>query len=111
MTADEFRQLALELPGVVEQSHMGHPDFRLGGRIFATLGYPDTSCGMVKLTLDQQGAWIAAEPEVFSRVKGAWGKGGATLVHLRAAKKMDVRKALKDAWRNLDSPPKRPRAR
>ena len=85
----------------------GHPDFRLGGRIFATLGYPDTDSGMVKLTSEHQAAWIDAEPDVFSKVKGAWGKGGATHVNLRAAKKADMRKALKDAWGNLDSPPKR----
>ena len=59
MTADDFRRLALELPGASEMSHMGHPDFRLGGKIFATLGYPDASWGMVKLTPEQQAAWIA----------------------------------------------------
>ena len=54
MTADRFRRLALEISGAIESSHMNHPDFRIGGRIFASLGYPDDEHGMVKLTPEQQ---------------------------------------------------------
>ena len=71
MTADAFRRLALSLPEAIESSHMGHPDFRVGGKIFATLAAPDPSYAMVKLLPDQQEAFVSAEPEVFVPVKGA----------------------------------------
>ena len=77
MTADEFRELALEIPGVVEQSHMNHPDFRLHGRIFASLGAPDEDWGMVKLTPDQQGMFIRKAPKMFKPASGAAARGGA----------------------------------
>ena len=70
MTADEFRNLALSLPEAVESAHMGHPDFRVGGKIFATLGAPDEDWGMVKLTPEQQKQFIREEPEIFVPVKG-----------------------------------------
>ena len=89
--------------------HPGHPDFRLGGRIFATMGYPDAGWAALKLTPDQQARWIDAEPDVFVPMKGAWGKQGC-LVNLRAAKTAAVRRALTAAWRNLDDPPKKRRS-
>jgi hypothetical protein len=101
MTPDSFRRLALSFPDAEERSHMGHPDFRVCGKIFATLGYPDGGWGMVKLTPGQQEAAMAAEPDVFVPVKGAWGRGGATTVHLRAAKVATVRTAMAAAWRNV----------
>jgi len=79
---------------------MGHPDFRVGGKIFATLGYPDNGWGMVKLSPLEQMLFVQAEPDVFQPVKGAWGKQGATVVRLRAVKKSGLRKALVAAWRN-----------
>ncbi len=100
MTADEFRALALGLPEAAEDEHMGHPDFRVRGKIFATLGYTDVERGMVKLTVEQQAAFARAEPDVFQPVKGGWGRRGATRVLLRKAKKLTVRKALTAAWRN-----------
>lgn len=100
MTAAEFRRLALSFPETVESAHMGHPDFRVGGKIFATLGYPSAGWAMVKLMPDQQPDFVHAEPEVFVAVKGAWGRRGATNVRLKAAKKADLRKALEAAWRN-----------
>ena len=100
MTIDGFRRLALKMPEACEVGHMGHPDFRVGGRIFATLGYPDEGWGMVKLTPEQQEAFVAAEPAVFAPVKGGWGRRGATQVRLRAAKAQSVRTALAAAWRN-----------
>jgi hypothetical protein len=87
------------MPEAVEAEHMGHPDFRVGGRIFATLGYPGAGWGMVKLTLDQQEAMVSAS-RAFTPVKGGWGRRGATNVLLRDVKAGELRTALMAAWRN-----------
>jgi hypothetical protein len=79
---------------------MGHPDFRVRGKIFATLGAPDESSGMVKLTPDLQAMFVRTEPSVFRPVQGAWGRRGATYVHLPAASEPSIRQALAAAWRN-----------
>jgi hypothetical protein len=100
MTAKDFRQLALALPETEERAHMNHPDFRVGGKVFATLGYPDKSSGMVKLSPEDQHHFSKEYPDVFTPVKGAWGLRGATCVHLKAAKKEALSKALQAAWRN-----------
>jgi len=100
MTADEFRALALSLPEAVESSHMDHPDFRVRNKIFATLGYPDSGHGMVKLTPNQQKLVLREAPDAFVLIKGGWGKRGATQLILRNAKKAMVRKALAAAWAN-----------
>ena len=100
MTVNQFRKLALGLPEVVEAAHMGHPDFRVGGKVFATLGYPDKGWGMVRLTPDQQEMFTGLKPEVFAPVKGGWGLRGATLVNLKAAPAGLVRDALAAAWDN-----------
>ena len=100
MTAEEFRKMALSLPETAEAAHMGHPDFRVGGKIFATLSPPGQGWAMVKLTSEQQESFVQAEPEVFMPFNGAWGRGGATKVQLRAAKKNTIRTALVFAWRN-----------
>ena len=100
MSADEFRRLALRLPEAAEASHMDHPDFRVRGKIFATLGYPADGWGMVKLTPTDQQLLVLAEPDVFVPAKGAWGRRGATTVLLRSAKKSTVAQALATAWRN-----------
>lgn len=99
MTANEFRSLALSLPEVSENEHMGHPDFRVGGKIFATLG-PDEAWGMVKLTPEQQAVFVRTEGKVFQPLNGAWGRRGCTYVHLEAATEPSVRQALTAAWRN-----------
>ena len=99
MTAAEFRRLALGFPEASENSHMNHPDFRVRGKIFATLG-PGETWGMVKLTPEQQAWFMRAEPAVFEPARGAWGRRGATIVQLRTAKKVTVRRALIAAWRN-----------
>jgi hypothetical protein len=99
MTAEDFRNLALSLPEASEEAHMGHPDFRVRGKIFATLG-PNEAWGMVKLTPEQQALFVRTEPEVFEPVKGGWGRKGATYVHLEAAIEPAVRQALVTAWRN-----------
>jgi hypothetical protein len=98
MTAAGFRKLALSLPETAEVGHMGHPDFRVGGKVFATLGYPDAGFAMVKLPPDVQAAFVGAQPRTFAPVKGAWGKAGATQVFLREARVPDVRDALRAAW-------------
>lgn len=107
MTAAEFRRLALNLPDTEEREHMNHPDFRTGGKIFATLAYPDKNWGMVKLTPEQQEVFIADEPEAYVPVKGAWGKQGCTSVKLKAANKASVERALKAAWSNITSKPRK----
>jgi len=100
MTAEEFRKMALSLPETAEAAHMGHPDFRVGGKIFATLSPPGEGWAMVKLTPEQQESFVQSEPKVFAAFNGAWGRGGATKVHLRAAKKNTIGTALVFAWRN-----------
>lgn len=80
---------------------MDHPDFRVGGKIFATLGHPAAGWGMVKLTLSQQTLFALADPDVFVPVAGGWGRRGATSVRLRGAKADTVRRALEAAWRNV----------
>src|SRR5438128_5689332 len=99
MTADEFRSLALSFPEASEAAHMNHPDFRVRGKIFATLG-PDEDWGMVKLTADEQASFIRIEPNVFHPASGAWGHKGCTIVRLGDAQELTVRQALIAAWRN-----------
>jgi len=103
VTPDTFRRLALALPETHESSHVGHPDFRVGKRVFATLGYPDATFGMVRLTPAQQSGFTATHPAVFSPVKGGWGRGGSTSVKLRAATRDVLQPALAAAWRNAAS--------
>jgi hypothetical protein len=100
MTASEFRRLALSLPEAIEAAHMGHPDFRVAGKIFATLGYPRTRFGVVMLTPEQQELFVRTEPKTFAPVPGGWGKQGSTHVLLRTARKTAVREALNVAWQN-----------
>ena len=94
MTSNEFRKMALGLPEVVESSHMEHPDFRVGGKIFATLGFPDAGWAMVKLTPDEQELFVQIEPGSFQPVKGGWGRQGATNVRLQSATRSTVRVLL-----------------
>lgn len=94
LTPDDFRGIALALPGVTEGSHMGHADFRANGRIFATLGSPDAAYGMVKLAPEQQEMLAAAEPATFLPAAGAWGRQGSTLVRLEAADAPTIRSAM-----------------
>jgi hypothetical protein len=100
MTSDGFRRLALSLPEAVESAHMGHPDFRVGGKIFATLGSPDTGHGMVKLEPEQQEMFMRVDPDLFTPAKGGWGRAGSTLVVLKRARVATLRDAMVAAWRN-----------
>jgi hypothetical protein len=130
VTEAEFRKIALSLPETFEKSHVGHPDFRVrfaganftaggrkhskstqetgdsvsgkpkGGKIFATLGYPDERFAVLILTPDQQGELIGRYPEMFEPVKNKWGKRGSTQVVLKAARPNLVESAMKLAWNN-----------
>jgi len=100
MTAGEFRKLALSFPETKERQHMRHPDFRVAGKIFATLAYPDKNWGTVKLTPEQQEEFVRAEPKAFVAVKGEWGRKGATSVRLREVGRDSGRRALAAAWCN-----------
>ena len=100
MNADDFRRIALKMEGTVEGAHIGHPDFRGNGRIFATIS-PDGKSGMVKLTPDQQQGYLDEYSGVFTPASGAWGQAGATMVLLRSADKAVVRGAVQLAWQNV----------
>lgn len=107
MTTSGFRQEALAILTAVESAHMGHPDFRVRGKIFATLGFPDAEWGMVKLTPGQQREFIEKSPKAFSPSRGAWGQKGYTQVLLAAVTKPLLRAALSSAAGNIEE--KRPR--
>jgi hypothetical protein len=107
VTAAQFRRLALALEGVVEGEHMNHPDFRVGGRIFATL-QPGLKKGMVSLSPEEQARFMDDAPKTFEPAAGAWGRGGSTLVNLAAADQEVVGEALTLAWqRRLALPAQR----
>src|SRR5678809_789956 len=98
MTATEFRRLALSMPEAIESAHMNHPDFRVGGKIFATLS-PGEEYGVVMLSPEEQKGFVAMAPKTFAPVKGAWGRNGSTRVELSASKLVPLRKAMAAAWR------------
>ena len=99
VTAQRFRRIALALDGAVEGAHMGHPDFRVDKRIFASL-HGDNECGMVKLTPDQQATFIEDHPKAFRPEAGAWGRSGCTGVILNSIDEDTLGEALTLAWRN-----------
>ena len=92
--------MALSLPEAEESAHMGHPDFRVRGKIFATL-WPDRDRAVVKLEPDHQAMLIDAEPAIFAPAAGAWGRKGWTNVNLAAADEATFRSAVTAAWRNV----------
>ena len=100
MTADDFRQLALDMPEALEREHMGHPDFRVDNRIFASLHHDD-EFGMVTLTPEQQAFFIEDHPISFAPEAGAWGRQGCTRVILKNAAEDAVGEALTLAWQNI----------
>jgi YjbR len=99
MTVAEFRALALKLQDAVEGAHMGHPDFRVNGRVFASL-YPNGTDGMVKLTPEQQEDFVAADAQAFEPANGAWGRQGCTTVHLGLVDEDRLGEAMTLAWQN-----------
>ena len=98
MTAADFRSLALQLPGTAEGSHFGVADFRVSGKIFATLAYEKEGFGVLMLTPEQQLGMVADAPGVFSPVPNAWGAKGATRVQLAAVPSDILESALRTAW-------------
>jgi hypothetical protein len=99
MNAVDFRRIALSLEGAEENSHMGAPDFRVGGRIFATLASEAKGYGNLMLTPEQQALFVEEEPEVFLPVAGGWGRNGATHIRLEKANEDILAGALHAAWK------------
>lgn len=97
--SDDFRRIALALDGAVEGAHMGHPDFRVKNRIFATLHH-DRQFGMVNLTPDQQATFIRDHARAFAPESGAWGRAGCTSVRLEAIDEDTLGEAITLAWQN-----------
>lgn len=104
MTADDFREVALDMQGAVEGAHMGHPDFRANGRIFASLHTGETT-GMVKLTPGEQQELMRLRPKMFVPSSGAWGRQGCTNVVLAAADARTLRQAMTLAWEGVMAKP------
>jgi hypothetical protein len=100
MTPEQFRRLALSMPGAVEGEHHGHPDFRANGRIFATL-LPDGERGMVRLSPQQQREIVQAHVGGFVPANGAWGRAGCTYVRLEAASVDALRPWMTLAWQEV----------
>ena len=103
MLPDEFRALALLLPEARQGAHMGHPDFRVGDKVFATL-WVEEERAVVKLTPEEQEMRVEAEPGIFKPIAGSWGRRGWTNIDLAEADEEAVRGALLAAWRNVAPP-------
>ena len=99
LTPEKFRSIALGMDDAIENAHMGHPDFRANGRIFATL-HPGNESGMVKLTPEQQQDFLRAGQDAFVPASGAWGRQGCTTVKLAAVDEEMLGEAITLAWRN-----------
>lgn len=99
MNAADFRRIALSLDGAQEGSHMGSPDFRVGGRIFATLASQKQGYGNLMLTPEQQAEFVGEQPDIFVPIAGGWGKMGATHVRLAKANEDLLAGALCTAWK------------
>jgi hypothetical protein len=99
MTPSDFRRIALSMEGAQEGSHMGAADFRVGGRIFATLAAVSQGYGNLMLTPEQQAEFVAERPGIFVAIAGGWGRGGATHVVLASADEDLLAGALRTAWK------------
>lgn len=104
LTADDFREIVLSLNGASEGAHMGHPDFRANGRVFASL-HANEESGTMKLSPEEQAALVHEHPRAFAPAAGAWGRQGWTVVQLDAATEAPVRGALIMAWQSINSLP------
>jgi hypothetical protein len=98
MTAAQFREIALSFPEAVEAAHMGHPDFRVAGRIFATLGYQNEGRGVLLLSPEEQQEMISQHPKMFEPVPGGWGRRGSTRVLLAPVTRLILEAAMRKAW-------------
>ena len=98
-TEKDFRRIALGMKDAIEGAHMGHPDFRVNGRIFATLHH-DRLWGMVKLRPEQQETFVRQDPATFVPESGAWGRQGCTAVRLKSVDEETLGEALTLAWQN-----------
>jgi hypothetical protein len=98
MNVEDFRRIAMSMPGAEESSHMGQPDFRVGGRIFATLAAQNLGCGNLMLTPEQQAEFVAEMPDVFVPIAGGWGRNGATHVRLANVTEDVLTGAMRTAW-------------
>jgi hypothetical protein len=105
MAEAAFRQMALQFPETAEGSHFGNADFRVAGKIFATLSMEKEGFGVLLLTPEQQAGMIADAPEIFSPVPGGWGRKGATCIRLSKVPRDVLESALRTAW--LGKAPKR----
>jgi hypothetical protein len=104
MNAETFRRIALTLNGAIESAHMGHPDFRANGKIFATIHH-DHKTGMVKLTPEQQQKCMHDNSDAFAPEAGAWGRAGCTKVHFAAVDEEALGEAMTLAWQNTAKAP------
>ena len=114
MTGDDFRKIALSMAGATEGAHFGNPDFRVGGKIFATLSLERQGFGVLLLTPEQQTRMVEDEPEVFSPVPGGWGRNGSTRVLFSRVGSDVLEGALRTAWQNRiakNAGPKKPAGR
>ena len=112
MTGTDYRRLALSLSGATEGAHMGHADFRVGGRIFATLSLESQGYGVLLLSPEQQAGMVEDAPEIFSPVPGGWGKSGSTRVLLAKVTSDILESALRTAWQRrveMNAPKKKKR--
>ena len=99
MNAEDFRRIALSMEGAEEGAHMGSPDFRVGGRIFATLASQNQGYGNLMLSAEEQAAFVEEQPEVFLPIPGGWGRMGMTHIRLGAASRVVLAGALRAAWK------------
>src|ERR1039458_8494636 len=99
MKASDFRRIALSMEGAEEGSHMGAVDFRVGGRIFATLASVKEGYGNLMLTPEIQAEFLRERPDLFLPIHGGWGRNGATHIRLAAADEESLRGALRAAWK------------
>jgi len=106
MTADDFKRIALSLPGAEEGSHFGNTDFRVGGKIFATLSLVKQGFGVLMLSPEEQAGMVQDEPEIFSPVPNGWGRSGATRVALVQVSPDVLEGALSTAWRRRAPKPR-----
>lgn len=111
MTGDDFREIVLSMPEATERAHMGHPDFRANGKIFASLAANEES-GTLKLSPGEQREFMRSHPGTFAPASGAWGRQGWTVIVLKGAEKAVVRAAAVLAWEHVaQAPQARPRSR